>query len=412
MSQQPRLFETDEPGSFVFPVQIARRFPDPNFRASHGMERHIFFVAARDVPKDLPYDPNARQPNTNRKIYREILDSLFNRDCIPGTFHLKHRGITLVAESVKKVRNEDVYVLTFGEGHGILDGGHSYKILTEADGEIPEQQYVKFEVFTNIPDDWIFSLSEGLNTSVQVQPWSIDNLQGLFDWIKEEIRDKPYSNNEVIAWKEGDPGQFSAKDLIGIFTLFHIGYFPNDENRHPIEGYEKKANSLKRYEKDQKGKDGEDPLNSYQKLRPLLHEILVLHDTVRKNARDLYRDAGGHFPKLKFVESRMRKPYPFPFTEESSEYRLMNGALYPILGAFRWMVEEDPDTGLYRWRGGFDAVLSLWKKLGGDLIKLTQETSQEQGRNPDAIGKSRPHWSNLHSFVTKSWLLDRFSKSM
>ena len=98
---------------FVFKSQFVRRIPDPVFHKSYGIERHIFMVPVRAMPMDLPLDPNARLPgNTRRRVYREIENSLLNSgDNLPGTFHLKHKGITIVADSVKKLNDNEYAVI-------------------------------------------------------------------------------------------------------------------------------------------------------------------------------------------------------------------------------------------------------------------------------------------------------------
>jgi len=42
----------------------------------------------------------------------------------------------------------------------------------------------------------------GLNTSVQVQDMSLDNLSGDFDWLKKIIAEEPYAKH--IAWRENE----------------------------------------------------------------------------------------------------------------------------------------------------------------------------------------------------------------
>ncbi len=386
---------------FAFPSKLARRLPDPVFK---DMERHIMYVAARDIPQGLPLEPNARLPNLHRQVYREVKDSLFNRDVTQeNTFHLKHKGITLVANTVtrKKVHGNDVYEIEMLNGHGILDGGHSYKLLIDSRNEgIPESQYVKFEILTNVPDDWVPELSAGLNTSVQVQTYSIAELEGLFDWIKDELTDKPYFRD--IAWKEGEKGDYTVKDLIGIFSLFHITHFPYTTGNvvHPIAGYSQKAAVLDRFRDDEKGEK-----YTYRKLRPLLNEILVLHDTIRREGQEPYNKMKGIYGQLKFVEqSKPEKLWTFPFTGKEGPYRLVNGALYPILGAFRWMVEEDPGINEYRWKGGFQTVLDIWEHSAGELINLTRQVSDDVGRNPNALGKSQSNWTNLLNTVARKEL--------
>ncbi|MFC2085774.1 AIPR family protein [Bacteroidota bacterium] len=374
--------------SFPLRARLARRFADPNFTDSPKIDRHVFFVRITDVPVGIPLDPNARVPNINRRVYRDVRKSLLNEESVPGTFHLKHKGITLIASRVEH-KGKDQYVLHLEKGHGILDGGHSYEIITStSDEDVPEHQFVKLEVLTGIPDEWIVDIAGGLNTSVQVQSMSLDNLSGLFEWIKEEVADQPYS--DVIAWRENEAGDFDARDIVALMTCFNIEAFPNESDRQPVAAYERKATALKLFE--------ENP-EAYKKLRPILKEILILHDTIRYESREYWNEQGGSFGNFAFVESRRKGEFYFPFIGKKLKSRLMNGALYPMLASFRWMVETNMKTGDLQWRGDFSNVLSRWDLSAPELLRMTAQANNELGRNPNAIGKSRNHWANLHARV-------------
>lgn len=54
-----------------------------------------------------------------------------------------------------------------------------------------------------------------------------------------------------------------------------------------------------------------------------------------------------------------------------------------------------------RWKGNFDDVLSLWRRIGGDLMKATQRTSEGENRRTHAIGRSTNHWETIHGIVVK-----------
>lgn len=373
---------------FVFPSKFARRVPDPVFGKSHGMQRHFLFVDVRDVPAGLPYDPNARVPDINRRVYKQVEQSLLNEDGTQFTFHLKHKGITLIASRVEQ-RGDTEYAVTIDEGQGIVDGGHTYELITrERDEALPEGQFVKFEILTRVPPEWIPEIAGGLNTSVQVQAMSLDNLAQRFAWIKDELEKEPYFKK--IAWRENEEGDFDARDIVSLLTCFNLEIFPNTADDHPVVAYEKKSAALKLFETRPE---------TYEKLRPLLKDILILHDTIRRDSKKYWNDSGGKFGNLAFVETRARGEFEFPFTRKKDNARLMNGALYPMLAAFRWLVEEDPRSKAFRWRGGFEAVMKRWEASAEELMRMTYLVSQELGRNPNAIGKSRPHWGNLHTRV-------------
>jgi hypothetical protein len=370
---------------FIFVAPISRRMPDP---VHDTITRYVFFTPVRSVPRDLPLDPNAREPKVRLRVYKDVAESLMDRDGVAGTFHLKNKGITVVADRVEKL-DDDRYKVTITEGQGILDGGHTYELLclNLDNPETPEQQFVKWEIVTNVDPSWIPDLSRGLNTSVQVQPMSLDNLAGQFDWIKDELADEPYI--EQIAWKENDPGEYDARDIVALLTCFDITRFPNGGSEHPVMAHDRKSRALKEFERRP---------DDYRKLRPLLKDILVLHDEVRYGSQQIWNTGSHKFGGLSYVE---KKPSKFTayFIDKEQEYRLMNGALYPILAAFRWMVEEDKDAGVMRWRGGFESVQQRWQELGEELLEMTYQTSAELRGNPNSLGKSRSLWSNLHSRI-------------
>lgn len=257
---------------------------------------------------------------------------------------------------------------------------------------------MKVEVVVGVPREWIPEIAGGLNTSVQVQQMSLDELAGKFDWIQEEIRGTSYEKK--IAWRENEEGEFDARDIVSMLTCFNIELYPNAAtgDNHPVSAFSSKAKVLRDYE---------DKTDSYRKLQPVMKDILVLHDTINFESREIWNDQGGKFGKLNFVTECGREEFEFPFIGKTGEYRLTNGALFPLLGAFRWLVEEDPETGAFRWRGGFDAVLKLWRDAGEDLLRKTMQANNELGRNPNALGKSRNHWANLYAHVAMADLLSR-----
>jgi hypothetical protein len=378
--------------TFELRPQLARRLPDPNFK-NIGIERHIFVVPSKTMPSNLPLDPNARRPNTNRRVYKIVEDSLLNRDCEPNTFHLKNKGITIVADSVRQVQGNGAYEVVMISGkHGIVDGGHTYSLIQEHrdDPELPDNQFITVEVLTGVPDHWIPDIAGGLNTSVQVQEMSLQTLAGKFEWLKMALKGQPFY--PAIAWSENDPGEYDARDIISFLTMFNVALFPNSGDEHPIMAYEKKKTALDLYKNNQ---------SSYERMKPILLEILTLHDRIRKDYVDIWnRTQGGRAGNLAFSERRKKGKWDFTFIRERADFRMMTGALYPILASFRWYVVQEHD-GTMHWREEFTEVLKAWEGAAPSLLKATYDMSKQLGYNANAVGKSRPHWSNLHNIVMK-----------
>jgi hypothetical protein len=390
--------------TFKFKALTARRIPDPIFT---GSSRHVFLCAVEDMPSGLPKGANPREQNIDRGIYRDIMRSLLNEDCSPNTFHLKNKGITILADEVVKSEDEEALDVRFSsDEQGIVDGAHTYEIIMRGQSDLadlnavpdssPIRQYVKVEVLTGLDSGLVTEIAGGLNTAVQVQRMSLADLGDKFEWIKDELNTKDFLR--YVAFRQNEVNEFDARDIIRLLDLFNIKEFPNDGTAYPIRAYSSKEGVLKHY----LGKDGErDYSDNYVLLRPLLNEILLLHDTISRYGRDLYNKGGGkRGGRLKFVEtSKSKKMFKFPFIGEVYESRLSGGALLPMLGAFRAAVKFDSTTGAVSWNGGFSNVLRLWEKTGKDMMEATQETSEELGRNPNAIGKSKKHWAFLHNLL-------------
>src|SRR5271166_4026673 len=113
---------------FELPAHLSRRMPDPVFGPEYT--RYTFYVPVRDVPPNIPLDADPRVPKLNKRIYKQVEQSLLDQgDNIPGTFHLKHKGITLIARDVQSAGEGGLHTITVDEGQGIVDGGHSYELI-------------------------------------------------------------------------------------------------------------------------------------------------------------------------------------------------------------------------------------------------------------------------------------------
>lgn len=385
-------------------ARFARRFPDPVHSA---IERHILFVAVTDVPNNIPREPNPREQNIDRGIWKDIRQHLLNQDGVANSFHLKNKGITIIADRVEK-KSDDVYDLVLDETQGIVDGGHTYQLIQDSLDDIRQHneeeeseinQYVKIEIVTGLDPNLIVEVAGGLNTAIQVQKMSLHNLDKGFDWIKKELEDKPYY--EEIAFRENEKAPFDARDIVAILELFNVEAFPDGAISHPVRAYMSKAAVLDNFI--------ENP-QQYKNLRPLLHDFLILHDIMRKDAMELYNSLGGkRAGSLAFVEARKKGKYQFPFLRDDERFtaespkRLSVAALYPMLAAFRSLVKVD--DGKAAWKlNNFDSVLELWQQVGGNLMLATQDTNEDVGRKANAIGRNKNHWRTLYGIVQTAYL--------
>lgn len=385
----------------IFRPAMARRIPDPVFKTQYGTERHLFVMNVRDLPLNISTEPNARTSNVNKQVYRVVEDSLLNRQegANPDSFHLKNKGITIIADSVEQHGDRE-YKVNLDINHGIVDGGHTYKLICDhiAEGDLPENQYVNVEIRTGIQAEWIRDISGGLNTGVQVQLSSLLNLEGEFEEIKTELKKRSFDT--AIAWQENDEGAITVKDLVSIMQLFDIEHYANDSNTHPVTSYSSKESVLKKF-KDYSG--------TYFRMKKILNEILVLHDLISSSSGKLWnnnggkkggdRGAAGKLVWMEYRDLKKQKPFLFAFHNQSSEYRVMNSALYPVLAAFRWYVKTSEDKMSVEWKIPFNELVDAWNSIGIEMLRATADMCDDLGKNPNALGKSKPLWGSLHNMV-------------
>ena len=376
----------------------SRKISHPVFKK---IDKYWLTVRAAEFPAGISTAANARDPvGLNRAVYKDVRASLEAKEAEPGTFDLMNKGITILATNVKLVDKENqVFEITVDDDRGgIVDGAHTAKIIEQCnqEGTTDDDQYVEVYIRTGVDDDLATDIARGLNTGMQVAAKSIYNIDGVFDWLKDEIKGKPY--DDMIAWRESDNREYDVRDLIGVLELFNVFDFPNDVSKHPISAYEKWSIPLEKFAEDFEKNKKDIKKSKYHKLRPLLHEALVLYDHIRHDYRQIHNEAGGRAGKMSIVEEagKKRGTFDFPFGQlPSNKYRLTKGACYPMLAAFRNMVEVDTE-GAAKWRGGFKSVLRMWKEAAPELVKETDDATEDIGRTPDHLGKNRKHWGGLH----------------
>jgi len=378
----------------IFRSRFLRRVRDPFFVTTHAIERHVLFVAVSDLPAGVVLASGHKSPKPRWNVYKDVQASLLDKDCTPGTFHLKNRGITLIAKDVHTIE-DDEYEVDFAQGHGLIDGNHTYRMIIEAQQnpniELPKKQYVKVEILTSVPDEWVDEISSSLNTSIQASSEILPHLQDAIQWIKDELKDQPYYRS--ISWSENERGVYDVREILSILTCFNTTFYANKGSNHPVAAYDDLSVVLGSFAEEHKTNGGK----AYKQLRPVLKDVLTLHDTIQIEFPKFLEQNGGGDSAL--IERAAKQPHEFSFLQTRSTERLARGALFPILAAFRWMIEDDPVTGQAKWRGGFDNVLERWRGAAERLVTQTVEKSGEVADNPDAIGRSASHWSALHKEV-------------
>ena len=385
---------------FTFTVESLRKFADPN---KPGRARHFAVCDTKYLPKNFPMETNPREQNLNSKVAKKIRESFLGEETGP-IFHLLNRGLLISAEGVQYDNQTDEMTIAMSDPgtHGIVDGGHTYKIVTSEDGSLPEPRFVTLEVVTGIED--IFEKVAGArNTSVQVKEKSLAELEGRLEIVKNLIRSLPFEND--VAYRENEDKPIDVQEVIAVLTIFHneLHLRAKDgggkEMVHPVFAYSGKGRTLQVYLENE---------TSYEKLAPIAEKVFKLHDRVKRTFPKFMQELGarpGARKEFGYRKGKLHWPLYYSPKQngevEKMAVEIPAGFVYPVLGAMRFLVEEGSD-GKYQWKAD---PLKLWdNELGKKLVELSMAASDELGRNPMAVGKSSRHWEGLYNYVAATYL--------
>lgn len=372
------------------------------YKSDDRVVYHLF-INVMDMPENIPTEVNPREVNPRTKVYKRIVDGLTEDN---QSFYINNRGILISAKGKLKIdllnKNVD---LNIGNGssednskYGILDGGHTYHaIIRHRSSSV--KQYVHLEVVTQISN--IDELSSARNTSVQVSDKAIAELANKFKFVKDAIKNEPYHND--IGYKQNEEKRLDAMDLVRLMYMFNIKEFNEKTNSHPISAYSGKSQVLKDYlKKYGEREDSSNPNNEYLKLAELLPTMTNLYDTIQQEMKDGYN--GTLFGKVKGVEPK--KNAKTKFYNRNMDYQITAGLIYPMVAAFRALVEED-NNGNYIW---VEDPIKVWEEIKEKLVMNTIEMSRSLGNNPQSAGKNTSLWAQNYDAVNTKKLQIRLAR--
>ncbi|HEY9875966.1 MAG TPA: AIPR family protein, partial [Candidatus Obscuribacterales bacterium] len=355
-------------------------------------------VPITKLPQGLPFGPNARNASLDAKPAKAMLKTLAEE---PEKFILYNSGIMVVAEEIAAFRVEggDFNVRlklqvpsTEDEGdflgHGVLNGGHTYKALMHAlhgkhkRGEsYPNlsSAYVQVSVAVGINEDEIASISRARNLSLSVPVYALKNLEK--DWKPiEEALPKEYRQN--VLFKPNEDGEFEGKanydvtDLIRRLALLNNNLFDFRLDKHPIKAYSSPGSLVQGWKEE-----------DYKEVIPLLKDILWLEQKIMEQHVAVNgTGATGKKVVISKVSGCSGKTMKLI---TGKEIPLTIGDIFymPILAAFRVLIKDG------QWTKPVD---TLWEEWGPKLVDKLWDTYKNEGRNSaSAFARSKSTWSTL-----------------
>ncbi|MBX3047371.1 MAG: AIPR family protein [Anaerolineales bacterium] len=380
---------------FSFPVSSFRHIETP-FQGK-GYKDYFAVVETSQLPNLSEWrEINVRAPKLTGAVPNAIRESYQNN---PEMFVFMNRGLVISVENVKYDNRAGTVTITLTNKHlhGLLDGGHTYNIVQEElEGGQQEPQFIRVEFLEGFGPEGILDIVDARNTSNQVKEQSLMNLAKDFDPLKKALRntifEKKISYSEFDVDENNEPKPIDIREVVAILTLFDHDNFSDTD--HPIMAYNSKAACLKHFQ---------DKPESYKKMLSLAPDMLRLYDYVKLNLPELYNKVrGGKFGRLKGVKVyEGRRSTPLHYIGKSSKYAVPDGFTYPVLGAFRGLLEEK--NGQYVWGKGLDPIALLEGDLGQKLAN-TIGTFALEIQNPSKVGKTAIVWQSCYQSAQLMYL--------
>ena len=162
-----------KPIVFSIPVFSIRRIETP-FERRPGYKNYLAVIDVRHLP-DLEdwRDINVRDAKLRGRVPAAIRRSFAEK---PEEFFFMNRGMVIAAERVEfsesGPQKKIDLVMRDPEIHGLLDGGHTYRVVSEASKTMSRDEatrYVRVEIITGFDRESISDVVEARNTSNQVR---------------------------------------------------------------------------------------------------------------------------------------------------------------------------------------------------------------------------------------------------
>jgi hypothetical protein len=304
----------------------------------------------------------------------------------PASFVFKNNGIMLVAESIRATGDSIELVCAEAEtdedvpGHGVLNGGHTYKVLLNAlenprlYPDVPIKAVVIVTVGLGIPEEEISKISRARNTSEKVPLHALRELAGDWQILKQYL---PEECRKRVAFKPNDPGseeaEFDVTDLVRRLALINNSVFPAQHCSHLVTAYTSVGSLVRNFEQ-----------KRFLEVAPLLKDVLWLEEQVVRH----WEKVNGRGPeKLAVITaaSGCNTENTTLLSGYEASLTVADPFVLPVVAAFRVFVRDG------KWARPLD---ELWEKFGPRTVKALWGTYKEQGKSAAAVfGRARGSWA-------------------
>src|ERR1700761_24154 len=215
------------------------------------------FLSFEEVAKLKRGNANVRPPEQKKKPFKAMLQTV---EQTPELFNIKNRGIYYICTDAFFDVKTNKLTVTIPESSelrkgsdrfGVADGGHTYEIIKNTIRDIKDYDnivnwkmpYVRVHFLVVRDQENIEQIVEALNTSLQVQQYTLDEYQNKFEWIKSTLKQNGFDPG-LVAFRENEDKEWNVIEIIQRAACFlkerWIGV-------QPINMYKSKGKALKSF---------------------------------------------------------------------------------------------------------------------------------------------------------------------
>lgn len=377
----------------VYPYTIEKAYytvrPLPGYP---GMREHSFYIKAMYMPFEVPHGCNPRFQNIDKPAYAPVRDSFLDKTEM--FFHLKNRGITVLANEVSRQDIGDWMILhvSIPPELGDVDGHHSYEIVSKYRKENPEQM-IGVRILEKLPEDHISPVAQGLNTSVQVKSDSLSNQRGRFDLVKKAVMGKPYEN--WIAWVENQPNtSVPAKTILSLMWVCNPLLYKGKSEKHPNWIYSRAQavfeNGFHR---------NDDIRNTMLKMAEVMPQLIDIYMLINERTHELspkqrrfrgkLKDITGEFKKESNIASLCVLSNSLHFRDPAIKDKfkhLREPYAMIFMSGLRSLLRENPNTGILEWAVDDVTLMNIVNSVHKKIMQIIVKQFKHDGGNHVAHG--------------------------
>lgn len=378
-----------------------KRLKDPIDPNLYHLEAFLPFVEAVKLEKG---NANLRPPSEKKKPFVEMLETV-EKD--PASFHKKNRGITYLCDkfeydnakrrlfvSVPDLPPSDP---TNGDDEprfGIADGGHTFEVIRQTVGRMNElkeiegwsEPYVRVHFLAGvaIESGEIDQIVEALNTSSQVQQYTLDEYQNKFDELKDALANAGFDVS-LVAFRENEEKEWDVREIIQRAACFLRDRWKMTQ---PTSMYRSKGKALDLY-------TGEVTRPEFRKLYDVVADIVTLPEFIQSefSRGDILK--GKRFGGLRAVKT-LKREYTRPGTDFPTNHLMDLAASLPIAAAFRELLDLRGDR--YYWKVD---PKEAFKRCGEDLYRVLT-TKSRTARSVNSLGSDTELWTQAVNIILRT----------